>query len=48
MNRVQGRRDGMGRFPVTLYSEQLLRILAGAPEIEALIRENDSELKAKE
>ena len=39
---------GMGRFPVTLYKEQWLRILASAPEIEALIRENDSKLKAKE
>jgi hypothetical protein len=25
---------GMGRFPVTLYKEQWLRILASAPEIE--------------
>jgi hypothetical protein len=39
---------GMGRFPVTLYKEQWLRILANAPEIEAFIRENDSKLKAKE
>ena len=39
---------GMGRFPVTLYKEQWLRILASAPEIEAFIRENDSKLKAKE
>jgi hypothetical protein len=29
---------GMGRFPVTLYKEQWLRILASAPEIEAFIR----------
>ena len=36
---------GMGRFPVTLYKEQWLRILASAPEIEAFIRENDSKLK---
>jgi hypothetical protein len=28
---------GMGRFPVTLYKEQWLRILASAPEIEAFI-----------
>ena len=39
---------GMGRFPVTLYKEQWLRILASAPEIEAFIRENDPKLKTKE
>src|SRR5580692_373168 len=39
---------GMGRFPVTLYKEQWLRILASAQEIEAFIRENDSKLKTKE
>jgi hypothetical protein len=39
---------GMGRFPVTLYKEQWLRILASASDIEAFIRENDSKLKAKE
>jgi hypothetical protein len=39
---------GMGRFPVTLYKEQWLRILASAADIEAFIRENDSKLKAKE
>ena len=39
---------GMGRFPVTLYKEQWLRIIASAPEIEAFIRENDSKLKTKE
>jgi hypothetical protein len=39
---------GMGRFPVTLYKEQWLRILASAPEIEAFIRENDGKLKTKE
>ena len=39
---------GMGRFPVTLYKEQWLRILASAPEIEAFIRENDSRLKTEE
>jgi len=39
---------GMGRFPVTLYKEQWLRVLASAPEIEAFIRENDSKLKTKE
>jgi hypothetical protein len=39
---------GMGRFPVTLYKEQWLRVLASAAEIEAFIRENDSKLKTKE
>jgi hypothetical protein len=39
---------GMGRFPVTLYKEQWLRILASAPVIEAFIHENDSKLKTKE
>jgi hypothetical protein len=39
---------GMGRFPVTLYKEQWLRLLASAVEIEAFIRENESKLKTKE
>jgi hypothetical protein len=39
---------GMGRFPVTLYKEQWLRVLASAPEIEAFIHENESRLKTKE
>jgi hypothetical protein len=39
---------GMGRFPVTLYKEQWLRILASAPEIETFIRDNDDKLKTKE
>lgn len=39
---------GMGRFPVTLYKEQWLRLLASAAEIEAFIRENESKLKTKE
>ena len=39
---------GMGRFPVTIYKEQWLRILASAAEIETFIRENESRLKAKD
>ena len=39
---------GMGRFPVTLYKEQWLRILDSAAEIEAFIQQNDTKLKAKE
>jgi len=37
-----------GRFPVTLYKEQWLRILANATEIETFIQENESKLKTKE
>jgi hypothetical protein len=39
---------GMGRFPVTLYKEQWLRILGYASEIETFIRDNESRLKSKE
>ena len=39
---------GMGRFPVTLYKEQWLRILDSIAEIKAFIQENDSKLKTKE
>jgi len=39
---------GMGRFPVTLYKEQWLRLLAMAEEIKAFIAANDASLKAKE
>lgn len=39
---------GMGRFPVTLYKEQWLRLLAAGEEIKAFIEENDSKLKSKE
>jgi hypothetical protein len=39
---------GMGRFPVTLYKEQWLRVLERVDEIKAFIAENDSRLKAKE
>jgi hypothetical protein len=39
---------GMGRFPVTLYKEQWLRVLASAPEIEVFIHENESRLKTRE
>ncbi len=40
--------NGLGRFPVTLYKEQWLRLLADAPKIEAFIHENEPRLKAKE
>lgn len=39
---------GMGRFPVTLYKEQWLKILANASVIETFIQENDAKLKTKE
>jgi hypothetical protein len=39
---------GMGRFPVTLYQEQWLRLLDKADEIKQFIRDNESLLKTKE
>ncbi len=39
---------GMGRFPVTLYKEQWLRLLTMADEIKAFIAANDASLKTKE
>lgn len=39
---------GMGRFPVTLYKEQWLRLLNISDQIRTFIAENDAQLKAKE
>ena len=39
---------GLGRFPVTLYQEQWLKLLGVADEIKAFIEENKASLKAKE
>ncbi len=39
---------GMGRFPVTLYKEQWLKLLGIADELKKFIADNDSRLKAKE
>jgi hypothetical protein len=39
---------GMGRFPVTLYKEQWLKLLAMAEEIKAFIEANEASLKSKE
>ena len=39
---------GMGRFPVTLYKEQWLRLLNMSDEIRAFIAENETRLKAKD
>ena len=38
---------GMGRFPVTLYKEQWLKLLDMAGEIRAFIAENAAKLKTK-
>lgn len=38
---------GLGRFPVTLYKEQWLKLLAMAEEIKKFIAENESRLKVK-
>jgi hypothetical protein len=39
---------GLGRFPVTLYKEQWLRLLDTADDIRSFIAQNESKLKAKE
>lgn len=39
---------GMGRFPVTLYKEQWLRLLAIADDIKSFIEANNESLKTKE
>ena len=38
---------GLGRFPVTLYKEQWIRLLDMADDIRSFIRDNDAKLKAK-
>jgi hypothetical protein len=38
---------GLGRFPVTLYKEQWVRLLEHAEEIKSFLKENDHSLKAK-
>jgi hypothetical protein len=39
---------GMGRFPVTLYKEQWLRLLDMSDDIRTFIAANDAQLKAKD
>ena len=39
---------GMGRFPVTLYIEQWVKLLDMSAEIRNFIAENDAHLKTKE
>ena len=38
---------GLGRFPVTLYKEQWVRLLEHAEEIKSFLKENDTLLKGK-
>jgi hypothetical protein len=38
---------GLGRFPVTLYKEQWVRLLDMAEDIRAFIKDNDAKLKTK-
>ena len=39
---------GLGRFPVTLYKEQWVRLLDHADEIRSFLKDNDRQLKAKD
>ena len=39
---------GLGRFPITLYKEQWLKLLDLAADIRAFITANESKLKTKE
>jgi hypothetical protein len=39
---------GLGRFPVTLYKEQWIKLLDMGDDLRAFIRDHDAELKAKE
>jgi hypothetical protein len=38
---------GLGRFPVTLYKEQWIRLLDHAEEIKSFLKENEHLLKVK-
>ena len=38
---------GLGRFPVTLYKEQWLRLLDTSEDIKVFIQQNDAQLKSK-
>ena len=38
---------GLGRFPVTLYKEQWLRLLDTSEDIRGFIKQNDAQLKSK-
>lgn len=39
---------GLGRFPVTLYQEQWVKLLDMGDDIRAFIKENEGSLKKKE
>ena len=39
---------GLGRFPVTLYYEQWMRLLGQIEELRAFINENKARLKTKD
>jgi hypothetical protein len=39
---------GLGRFPVTLYYEQWIRLLGVADDLRAFLEENKSRLKLKQ
>jgi hypothetical protein len=38
---------GLGRFPVTLYYEQWIRLLDAVPDLKTFLQENKSRLKLK-
>jgi hypothetical protein len=38
---------GLGRFPVTLYKEQWLRLLDMSDDVRSFIRQNEAQLKSK-
>jgi len=38
---------GLGRFPVTLYKEQWIRLLDLSDDIRSFIQNNEEQLKAK-
>jgi hypothetical protein len=38
----------MGRFPITFYQEQWIKLLDMADDIRAFIKENEARLKKKE
>jgi hypothetical protein len=38
---------GLGRFPVTLYYEQWIRLLEAVPDLRAFLENNKSRLKLK-
>jgi hypothetical protein len=39
---------GLGRFPVTLYKEQWIRLLEHAEEIKLFLKENEALFKTKQ